>query len=52
MLQGSHDEAKARKHFDLLSSLHLLLFSDTLSMVEAFQQIDPEGEFLKTYAII
>lgn len=52
MIQSSHDEDKARIHFDLLSPLHLLLFSDMLCMVEASQQIDLEGQFLKTYAII
>lgn len=52
MVQSSHDEDKARKYFDLFSPLHLLLFSDMLCMVEAFQQMDLEGQFLKTYAII
>lgn len=52
MLRSSQYEDKARKHFDLLSLLCLLLFSDMLYMVEAFQQISLEGQFLKTYAII
>lgn len=52
MLQSSHDEDKARKLSDLLSSFFLLLFTDVLCMVEAFQQISLEVPFLKTYAII
>lgn len=47
-LQSSHDDNKARKHFDLLSLLCLLLFSDMLCTVEAFQQLSLEGQILKT----